>query len=90
MGQREYAFCLDLPDFLSQSMMLQFDENNLSITYYLCAQLDPVDPADYANGPDKTSKLRADYALYLYRPEGIEEQKLERDVANPAGQVENP
>ena len=54
--------------------MLQFDGNNLSQTFYLRSQVEPVDETLYANIKDKVSKLRADHALYLYKPEE-EEQK---------------
>ena len=49
--------------------MLKFgDQNNLSVTYYLKAQLEPTNPTYYANLQDKTSLIRTDYALYLYDP----------------------
>ena len=36
--------------------MLKFgDSNNLSITFYLKAQLEPSNPINYANLQDKTS-----------------------------------
>ena len=80
-GMSEYAFSLQLPDVVSESIMLQFEQNNLSVTYYLKAQLEPRSPTFYANLQDKTSMLRTDYALYLYKPLMIEEQKL----GHPAG-----
>lgn len=62
--------------------MHQFDPNNLSVTFYLRAQLEPRDDTNYANLENKISILRTDTALYLYRPENIsthdcwEEQKV--------------
>ena len=48
-GQSEYAFSLSLPDSVNETLMLQFDSNNLSITYYLRAQLEPRELFNYAN-----------------------------------------
>ena len=47
------------------------------------AQVEPRNPQLYANLADKTSKLRTDYTLYLYRPEPEEETKL----GHPSGNV---
>ena len=69
---------------MSESIMLQFNENNLSVTYYLVAQVEPRRPEDFASQQDSISKLRTDYALYLYRPERIEESK---GVGNPSGNM---
>lgn len=68
-------------------MMLQFNENNVSVTYYLTAQMEPCNENDYAKPIEsKMSKLRTDYALYLYEPSNAnEEQKL----GNPAGSISN-
>ena len=56
--------------------MCSFDQNNLSTTWYLKAQLEPRNPMYYANVNEKVSMLRTDYALYMYKPETDEEQKL--------------
>ncbi len=86
-GQSEYAFTLFLPDLVTESIMCQFNENNLSTTYYLVAQMEPRNAIDFANLADKTSMLRTDYALYLYKPiDSVEEHKL----GNPAGSGINP
>ena len=61
--------------------MLQFEQNNLSVSYYLKAQVEPVNPINFANLTDKTSMVRTDYALYLYKPIAYEESKL----GHPAG-----
>ena len=83
-GQSEYPFSLVLPDCVNESIMLQFDNNNLSETYYLKAQMEPRNQVHYANLKDETSMLRTDYALYLYRPNVAEESKL----GNPSGNID--
>lgn len=56
-------------------MMHKFgDQGNVSVLFYLKAQLEPTNPVYYANLSDKTSLLRTDYALYLYEPESQEEE----------------
>ena len=47
----------------------------MSTTFYLKAQVEPKKEAFYANLKDKTSILRTDMALYLYKPIGAEEVK---------------
>lgn len=86
-GASEYSFSLELPEVVKESLMLQFNENNISLTHYLTAQMEPRNTADYANLNDKISTLRTDYALYMYRPaqHSEEEQKL----GNPAGSINN-
>ena len=84
MGSSEYAFSLELPKEVTESIMLQFNENNLSVTYYLTAQMDPRNQADFANPNDQVSALRTDYALYLYRPHNSQE---EQKLGNPAGSI---
>ena len=73
-GQKEYAFSLTLPSSVNETLMLQLlqEQNNFSITHYLSAQLEPRNKADYAKKKNKISKLRTDYALYLYRPPGFD------------------
>ena len=75
----EYAFSIRLPDSIcEETMMFKFGAtNNLSVTYYLKAQLEPINPSDYANLQEKTSMIRCDFALYLYEPflSAIEESK---------------
>lgn len=83
-GQSEYPFSLVLPDCVNESIMLQFENNNLSETYYLKAQMEPRNQTQYANLKDETSMLRTDYALYLYRPNVAEESKL----GNPSGNID--
>lgn len=75
IGQSEYPFCLILPDEVSESVMVQLDQANMSTTFYLKAQVEPKKEAFYANLKDKTSILRTDMALYLYKPIGAEEVK---------------
>ena len=57
--------------------MLQADDNNLSLTYYLTSQIEARSTQDLADVDSKTSKLRTDATLYLYKPidEDIEEVK---------------
>ncbi len=55
--------------------MVQLDNANMSTTYYLKAQVEPKNETLYANMKDRTSMLRADAVLYLYRPIGAEEAK---------------
>ena len=51
------------------------------------AQLEPRNLIDIANLDDKTSKLRTDYPLYLYKPiDRVNEQEL----VNPADSRINP
>jgi hypothetical protein len=87
-GRSEYCFSLTLPDKLvSESIMLQFEQNNLSVTYYLVAQLEPRSPNLYANLTDKTSMMRTDYALYLYMPQAVTPTLEESKLGNPAGNI---
>ena len=68
--------------------MLKFgDSNNLSITFYLKAQLEPSNPINYANLQDKTSLIRTDYALYLYEPlqRSLGENEESKQMGNPSG-----
>ena len=82
-GQSEYRFSMMLPDSVRESVMVQFGvENNLSETHFLAAQLEPRKVEDFANMADKVSKLRTDYALYLYAPHKKEE---ESKLGNPTG-----
>ena len=86
IGQSEYAFALYLPDSITETVMCQFNENNISTTYYLVAQMEPRHAIDFANLEDKTSLLRTDYAIYLWKPHNtVEENKL----GNPSGGI-NP
>ena len=55
--------------------MLQADENNLSLTFYLTAQVEPRTPAGQADPTSNTSKLRTDTTLYLYKPLTEEEDE---------------
>ncbi len=45
--------------------------------------MEPRNPTDFADLSDKTSVLRTDYALYLYKPLHAEEQKL----GHPMGEI---
>ena len=87
LGQSEYAFYLHLPDLVTESVMCQLKDNSLSSTFYLVAQLEPRNPKDFANLEDKTSKLRTDYPLYLYKPI---DSVNERELVNHAGSRINP
>ena len=51
------------------------------------AQLEPRNLIDIANIDDKTSKLRTDYPLYLYKPI---DSVNERELVNHAGSRINP
>ena len=42
-GMSEYPFSLQLPEEVTEAVMLQFKENNLSQTFYLKAQMVPRD-----------------------------------------------
>ena len=61
--------------------MCQLKENSLSTTFYLVAQLEPRNPIDFADLEGKTSRLRTDYPLYLYKP-------IDSDVDNEQGNSE--
>ena len=37
LGQSEYSFVIDLPDVVTETLMVQFETNNLSTTFYLKA-----------------------------------------------------
>ena len=72
--------------------MLKFgSSNNLSVTFYLKAQLEPSNPVNYANLQDRTSIIRTDTALYLYEPLMMsyggggpeEESKQENQMGHP-------
>ena len=57
--------------------MLQADENNLSLTFYLTSQIEARTPAGQADPTSNTSKLRTDTTLYLYKPLTDEEEDVE-------------
>ena len=67
-------------------MMLQFEENNLSVTYYLCAQLDPYDDS-YLAFKDGTSKLRCDTTVYFTEKTHLEDAKIERELSVKVGGI---
>jgi len=53
--------------------------------------MEPRNPVNYADLSDKTSMLRTDYALYLYRPlHPIEEQKLGHPMGSITPGTGNP
>ena len=57
--------------------MLQADDNNLSLTFYLTSQIEARAPAGQADPGSNTSKLRTDTTLYLYKPLNEEDENLE-------------
>ena len=76
-GQYEYPFELFIPAWLNESVMLQADDNNLSLTFYLTSQIDARSSEGLAQAESNTSKLRTDTTLYLYKPVGEGEEAEE-------------
>ena len=67
--------------------MCQFEDNNISLTYYLCAQFDPTSSEQIANEDDGTSTLRADCTIYLFKSVFDEETK-EQTLATKAKEAD--
>ena len=86
----EYPFMVHLPDIVSESVMLKFEDAHLCHNFFLKTQLNCVDPSFITGGKDGVSKIRTDYALYTHQPQVEEEKKL----GHPAGGItpgfENP
>ena len=79
-GVLEYPFIIKIPEWLQPSLMCQFEDNNISLTYYLCAQFDPNTSDQVANDDDGTSTLRADCTVYLYKSL-LDEETKEQSLA---------
>jgi len=73
IGQCEYRFSITLPDEVKETVLVAVGDNNMSTTYYLKAQIEPKNQTDMVDLKTKTSALRTDIALYLYRPIESEE-----------------
>ena len=82
-GVLEFPFLIKIPDWLQPSLMCQFEENNISLTYYLCAQFDPNSSDQVANEDDGTSTLRADCTVYLHKSV-LDEETKDQQLATSA------
>ena len=66
--------------------MLQTEENNLSLTFYLTAQIDPRTRDGMADSDSNISKIRTDSTLYLYKPVDDEPEETKLNTINLTGQ----
>ena len=90
VGQYEFPFELFIPTWLNESVMLQADDNNLSLTYYLTSQIEARSMQDLADVDSKTSKLRTDATLYLYKPIDEDIEEVKTNQISLAGQAISP
>lgn len=65
--------------------MLQTEENNLSLTFYLTSQIDARTKEGMADPDNKISKLRTDSTLYLYKPIDDEAEETKTNTISLTG-----
>lgn len=66
-GFHKFPFDLHIPAHLPGSVMVQEGVNNLSVTYYLSAQMAPVSAELFADAERINSLLRTERAIFIHK-----------------------